>query len=51
MEINFVQDKLVRLVIGGIIATIILFVTDGVFHENVVAADWKAGSKRTNESV
>jgi len=32
----------VRLIIGGIIAAIILFVTDGVFHENVVSADWKA---------
>ena len=32
----------VRLIIGGVIATIILFLTDGVFHENVVSADWKA---------
>jgi hypothetical protein len=32
----------VRLIIGGIIATITLFLTDGVFHENVVGADWKA---------
>jgi hypothetical protein len=30
------------LIIGGVIATLILFVTDGVFHENVVSADWKA---------
>ncbi|HMJ24428.1 MAG TPA: hypothetical protein VK475_01295 [Pyrinomonadaceae bacterium] len=32
----------VRLIIGGVIASIILFVTDGVFHENVVSGDWKA---------
>ena len=32
----------VRLIIGGVIAALILFVTDGVFHENVVNADWKA---------
>jgi hypothetical protein len=31
-----------RLIIGGVIATLILFVTDGVFHEHVVSADWKA---------
>ena len=30
-----------RLVIGGVIAALIVFVTDGVFHENVVNADWK----------
>lgn len=32
----------VRLLIGGIIATVILFLTDGVFHENLVNGDWKA---------
>ena len=32
----------VRLIIGGVIATLILFLTDGVFHEQVVSADWKA---------
>jgi hypothetical protein len=32
----------VRMLVGGLIATIILFVSDGLFHENVVAADWKA---------
>jgi len=32
----------VRLIIGGVIATIILFLTDGFFHERVVSADWKA---------
>ena len=32
----------VRLIIGGVIAALIVFVTDGVFHENVVNADWKA---------
>lgn len=31
-----------RLILGGVIAAIILFLTDGVFHENVVGADWKA---------
>jgi hypothetical protein len=31
----------VRLIVSGIIASVILFVTDGVFHENVVNADWK----------
>lgn len=30
-----------RLIIGGIIASVILFLTDGIFHENVVNADWK----------
>ena len=28
--------------IGGVIASVIPFVTDGVFHEQVVNADWKA---------
>ena len=28
--------------LGGLIATIILFLTDGFFHERVIAADWKA---------
>lgn len=32
----------VRVIIGGLIATVILFLTDGLFHEHVVAADWKA---------
>lgn len=32
----------VRMILGGLVATIILFVTDGLFHEHVVAADWKA---------
>jgi hypothetical protein len=32
----------VRLIIGGVIAALIVFITDGVFHENVVSADWKA---------
>lgn len=31
-----------RLIIGGIIASIICFLTDGFFHERVVAADWNA---------
>jgi hypothetical protein len=32
----------VRLILGGVIATLILFVTDGFFHERLVNADWKA---------
>lgn len=32
----------VRLIIGGIIASAIAFLTDGLFHERVVAADWAA---------
>lgn len=31
-----------RLIIGGVIATLILFFTDGIFHEKVVGADWQA---------
>jgi hypothetical protein len=30
------------LIIGGLIASIILFVTDGFFHERIVVADWLA---------
>jgi hypothetical protein len=29
-----------RLIVGGLVATIILFVTDGLFHERVVGSDW-----------
>lgn len=32
----------VRLIIGGIIASVIVFLTDGFFHEKLVNADWKA---------
>ena len=32
----------VRMLVGGLVAAIILFVTDGLFHERVVGADWKA---------
>jgi hypothetical protein len=31
-----------RLIVGGIVAALIVFITDGVFHERVVSADWKA---------
>ena len=31
-----------RFIIGGIVASIIAFVTDGVLHEMIVKADWKA---------
>jgi len=30
----------IRLVIGGLIASIIAFVSDGFFHERIVKADW-----------
>ena len=30
-----------RLLVGGLVAAIILFMTDGIFHERVVGADWK----------
>ena len=32
----------VRVIVGGLVATVILFITDGLFHEHVVVADWKA---------
>ena len=32
----------VRVVVGGLVAAVILFMTDGFFHERVVGADWKA---------
>jgi hypothetical protein len=32
----------VRTLVGGLVAAIILFFTDGLFHEHVVTADWKA---------
>src|SRR5258705_1211869 len=31
-----------RFIVGGIVATIILFVTDGLLHEMIVRADWQA---------
>jgi hypothetical protein len=31
-----------RVLIGGVVAAIILFFSDGLFHERVVGADWKA---------
>jgi hypothetical protein len=31
-----------RIIIGGLIATVILFLTDGFLHESLLAADWKA---------
>jgi hypothetical protein len=30
-----------RLLVGGLVAAIILFMTDGLLHERVVGADWK----------
>jgi hypothetical protein len=31
-----------RILLGGIVAAIICFFTDGFFHERIVGADWKA---------
>ena len=31
-----------RILIGGLVAAIIAFLTDGFFHESVVSADWRA---------
>ena len=31
-----------RLLIGGLIATVICFLSDGLLHEKVVGADWEA---------
>lgn len=31
-----------RLIVGGIVASVIVFVTDGILHERIVGADWKA---------
>jgi hypothetical protein len=31
-----------RLILGGLIAAIIMFLTDGFIHEQLVNADWKA---------
>ena len=31
-----------RLIVGGLLASVILFVTDGFFHEKIAMADWKA---------
>ncbi|MEK6333409.1 MAG: hypothetical protein AABM67_00570 [Acidobacteriota bacterium] len=32
----------IRLILATLIAAVIAFLTDGVFHERVVGADWKA---------
>src|SRR5688500_18290347 len=31
-----------RLILGGLIAAVILFLTDGFIHETLVRADWEA---------
>ena len=31
-----------RLIIGGLVAAVIMFVTDGFFHEKLVKTDWQA---------
>lgn len=45
-----------RVLVGGFVAAIILFISDGFFHERVVSADWKAlyaglGSVEPQENV
>lgn len=45
-----------RFIIGGLVAAVICFLTDGFFHESVVAADWKAvyaalGAREPTESA
>lgn len=46
----------IRILIGGLVAAVICFLTDGFFHESVVAADWKAvyaalGAREPTESA
>ncbi len=31
-----------RLILGGLVATVIMFFTDGFIHEKLVSADWQA---------
>jgi hypothetical protein len=31
-----------RFIVGGIVASVIAFITDGLLHEMIVGADWKA---------
>lgn len=45
-----------RLIIGGLVAAIIAFLTDGFFHERVVGADWNSvyaalGAREPTESA
>jgi hypothetical protein len=45
-----------RLIIGGLVAAIIAFLTDGFFHESVVGADWNSvyaalGAREPTESA
>ncbi|HEV7475761.1 MAG TPA: hypothetical protein VGN90_17025 [Pyrinomonadaceae bacterium] len=37
-----IKINYVRVVVGGLVAAIILFLTDGFFHEKVVSTDWQA---------
>jgi len=32
----------IRILVGGLVAAIICFVSDGLLHEHIVIADWKA---------
>lgn len=45
-----------RIIIGGLIAAVICFLTDGFFHERVVRADWSSvytalGAREPTESA
>jgi hypothetical protein len=45
-----------RIIIGGLVAAIIAFLTDGFFHERVVGADWNSvyaalGAREPTESA
>ncbi len=45
-----------RLIIGGLVAAVILFISDGFFHEKIASADWKAvyaglGTREPTENV
>ncbi len=45
-----------RIIIGGLVAAIIAFLTDGFFHESVVGADWNSvyaalGAREPTESA
>jgi hypothetical protein len=41
----------VRMLVGGLIAAIIAFVTDGFLHERLLSADWKAVYDNLGASV
>ena len=46
----------IRILIGGLVAAVICFLTDGFFHESVVRADWNSiyaaiGAREPTESA